>query len=775
MATGVVGEYQGALNIQASDASALNFGSSAIVGVYAAAASFVPISLGSYLTYSVAIGASGGTVNLNALYLQDLFDATAPIVLTKDLSSPYHIAISLSTVSVAKGGTGLTDIPQYALLCGNDTATATSIASAAGFLKGAVGVLPAYTALALTDLPAGSGYLKGTASTPVYSYIDGGDITTGVVDMDRGGTSLQGGWAAGDIMYAISSSQMGRRGRNSTATRKFLRSDSSASAPNWDTVTWADVGGSGTASSPVFTGATIGSLTGILNAASGVVSTSGIGASLEYKSSSLNTIQDIQTTATPRFAKIGIGQASDASYPLAVSGASKLSGAIWAVANTGTTQVSGTIESAAVMAYGSASSAASKQISMFSHTAGTITQTTAALDAETYLAETGFATAVAAGTASCFHAVPYYSGAGTWTHKTCFWADGRYSPNSGFYASGCGISAGYAATVASGYIVASGRIGVGTSSPSYPLHVSGDVALVSGRTGINTTPGSVERLYVNSASTDVYAIYTSGAPTKTSGTLSYYIMNGGYMNMSLVSGTGTITEFIQYYGGDGAAVGAGGTVTRAYTARFGRPPGGTSRWALYAEDVVIGASNVTTTAPSNGLLVQGAIKNDNLTASSLVATDASKQLTSTTSGIAATLTSVTLGSGTAFNTYVEATVTGVTVNGYDAGAPVTNYSYDYVITGSKMVSLHLRQCLSTIQAIVVQLNLTLTAAIRPPATTQYGLIFTSEAGTDYVGSWNLTTGGVLTINRGPNQAVTAWTAAAANGGWKEQTIVYYLR
>lgn len=56
--------------------------------------------------------------------------------------------------------------------------------------------------------------------------------------------------------------------------------------------------GSGTGN---FTTLTVGSLTGIVNAVSGLFGTATIGASLSYSGTTLNTIQDIRTGASPTF------------------------------------------------------------------------------------------------------------------------------------------------------------------------------------------------------------------------------------------------------------------------------------------------------------------------------------------------------------------------------------------------------------------------------------------------------------------------------------------
>jgi hypothetical protein len=77
--------------------------------------------------------------------------------------------------------------------------------------------------------------------------------------------------------------------------------------------------GLGTGDSPTFTGLTIGSLSGILKAASGVVAAATIGTSLSYSAPTLNTIQGIRTADSPTFAGLTLTGAllvTHANYPV---------------------------------------------------------------------------------------------------------------------------------------------------------------------------------------------------------------------------------------------------------------------------------------------------------------------------------------------------------------------------------------------------------------------------------------------------------------------------
>jgi len=62
-----------------------------------------------------------------------------------------------------------------------------------------------------------------------------------------------------------------------------------------------------TGASPTFAGLTLGSLDGLLKAATGVVGTATVGTSLSYSAGTLNTIQGIRTADSPTFAGLTVG------------------------------------------------------------------------------------------------------------------------------------------------------------------------------------------------------------------------------------------------------------------------------------------------------------------------------------------------------------------------------------------------------------------------------------------------------------------------------------
>jgi hypothetical protein len=158
--------------------------------------------------------------------------------------------------------------------------------------------------------------------------------------------------------------------------------------------------------------------------------------------------------------------------------------------------------------------------------------------------------------------------------------------------------------------------------------------------------------------------------------------NGFIMNVS--------AHVIQTYYGihsatSSASLANGSTITTAYSGYFASPNFGTTAVALYSDNMAIGTSG--TTPPTNGLLVAGIIKNTNLTANTIIYSDASKQLASVslnpnltlTTGILDTVQNIqttsnpqfaSLGLGAAANSlygiYNNFTIASVTTSNYAA-------------------------------------------------------------------------------------------------------------
>ncbi len=106
-----------------------------------------------------------------------------------------------------------------------------------------------------------------------------------------------------------------------------------------------------------------------------------------------------------------------------------------------------------------------------------------------------------------------------------------------------------------------------------------------------------------------------------------------------------VSNYYGVYSGKMAAKTGSGNFTNAYGGYFVNPTTTatvTSSIALYATEASFGAANSTTNPPANGILVQGNILNQTLAISSLVGTDGSSNLTTTTSTINASLASLTL-------------------------------------------------------------------------------------------------------------------------------------
>lgn len=89
---------------------------------------------------------------------------------------------------------------------------------------------------------------------------------------------------------------------------------------------------------------------------------------------------------------------------------------------------------------------------------------------------------------------------------------------------------------------------------------------------------------------------------------------------------GNITTAYGIYCNSGTNLFSGGTINYNYGGYFKTPAAGTTKIPLYADSATFGITS--TAAPTNGLLVNGAIRNYNLTAKAVVYADANKDLTS---------------------------------------------------------------------------------------------------------------------------------------------------
>jgi Chaperone of endosialidase len=127
--------------------------------------------------------------------------------------------------------------------------------------------------------------------------------------------------------------------------------------------------------------------------------------------------------------------------------------------------------------------------------------------------------------------------------------------------------------------------------------------------------------------------------------------------------SGTLTNIYGFYASPLNGT-PSGTITNAYGGYFNNPGFGTNQAALYATNLAIGTSGAT--PPVNGALILGNIQNTALTASSIVGTDASKNLISIANGtVGQVLTANAVGSPT-FQTLAGSGVSSIT-----ATAPIT--------------------------------------------------------------------------------------------------------
>ena len=220
------------------------------------------------------------------------------------------------------------------------------------------------------------------------------------------------------------------------------------------------------------------------------------------------------------------------------------------------------------------------------------------------------------------------------------------------------------------------RLGIGTTAPKSSLDVSGGIAvgsyagsnvaatgciIISGQMAIATTSDTgISSLNLGGSS--AYSVRVTGTQNgldannnsfgyTTPNTFSYngngnlyaafdcqstFIARTGntftgacglHVKSIYTSNVGTISNIYGVYVEAGSA--GAGTITNGYGGYFTVPTAATTNVGLYADNMAIGTA--ATAPPSNGLLVNGTIKNSALTASTVIATDSSKNLTSISS------------------------------------------------------------------------------------------------------------------------------------------------
>ncbi|MDE1970947.1 MAG: hypothetical protein KGI50_05225 [Patescibacteria group bacterium] len=198
------------------------------------------------------------------------------------------------------------------------------------------------------------------------------------------------------------------------------------------------------------------------------------------------------------------------------------------------------------------------------------------------------------------------------------------------------LSIGYSTqTPPSSGLVVSGKVAFGTNAvntnayfeiagatSAYPIYSFNDV---TGVDGSNNQYMFYSANFINppNGSTDTNIIYledTFQIPTgKTTTALSYLNIlpniNGNLGTISTVYGV-----YVQ------PIANFGGTVSLIYSGYFSNPGRGIKQIALYADNMAIGTTN--TIPPTNGLLVNGVVKNTNLTAHGVMYADGSQQMQS---------------------------------------------------------------------------------------------------------------------------------------------------
>jgi hypothetical protein len=337
------------------------------------------------------------------------------------------------------------------------------------------------------------------------------------------------------------------------------------------------------------------------------------------------------------------------------------------------------------------------------------------------------------------------------------------------------------------------RLGVVTNTPVSSFDVKGNVSIgtyggtnaaptngliVSGQTAIGTNaPGPYNMLQINptlahgasiagtmtavDASNNQHAWNTQQTFAPTSGATICSSFEGtpklavpvGQTVTSAVTfrsspdfsgNAGTITTKYGFWF-DGGGAGSG-TITTAYGAYFATPVAGTTKIALYADSAAIGTSG--TAPPANGLLVNGAIKNTNLTAKAALYVDASQQLASTA------LTDGQLLIGSTGNIPAAATLsagTGISITNAAGSITIASTSVGVVwteVTGTSQ-SMAVNSAYIANNAGLVTLTLPSTAALG-------SIVWVVGKG---AGLWKIAQNAGQTIHFGSNDTTTGVTGS----------------
>lgn len=467
---------------------------------------------------------------------------------------------------------------------------------------------------------------NGTVSAaPAWATIAGSDITGAAltksddtnVTLTLGGSSSTALLRAASLTLGWTGTLSGARGGtgvantgltitlSSGATGKYLASDSSGNA------SWA-----------ALSGATVTSLTGTANQ----VLVNGTSASATTGAITLTTPQDIATSSTVQFTKIGLG-------------AAVISSSVFSLQNTLTLGTS----------YGIYSNIT------YSGTSGSFV---AAISAQPNINPTTGALSQAIGLYSSLSIAPTSGGsvtlaAGVYTDLgsstgTVSRAYGGYfnTPNFGttkmaVYAAN--LSVGYAtATVGTNDLLVAGNVSIGSSSVTSLFNVGSSNQLTVDSSGNLTTTGkiacgSIDNLTINNG-LGIGASPSSANGINLRSTLTTNVSYGLLAQPTFNLNNGTIVAAVatypqvntastfttgEAYGfyGSFSATGAGnitraagifidqgsnsglGAVAAAYGGFFKNPNFGTNKAAIYADNLSIGY--IATTPPSSGLIVSG--------------------------------------------------------------------------------------------------------------------------------------------------------------------------
>ncbi len=623
--------------------------------------------------------------------------------------------------------------------------------------------------------------LSGSSSSALFTPVAINFAWSGTLAPSRGGTGYNGsGMTLGDLLYASAPSTMTRLPGNTTATRKFLVSTGSggaATAPFWDVIQGSDIGNIITSFTSAGFGIPAQSNSHITTSNRTAVAGINYQIALGGVYTAINTtteIRDLDITSTHVSSSAGLTNSEGICIENNVNASLGTIDEHCGLHIHPGTNIGGTVTTA----YGAHISAPGYGTTRYALWTEDITigATTPfsllAVDADNKVTSIapyadGFATYVltwTSGTTAPTWQVSTGGGGGPGSGITSATGTANQILLNGTTATQFSASTFSLATtlIAPGSIQATTVMAIATAVNStigllngfgftgaantYQAYSStGTISFTSGSSS-NTAAINIANTINTSGATVIIGAGINNSPTlrNTSGTFTNAY---AYYSLPTVTGTTTIGTYASIYCATPTST---GTITTGYTAYFAAPPAtAASSVSVWADSLQIGGT-VTTTVASGAINLGSA----SIAASSLLATDASKNITTTTSTITPTFAGIIIGTLSGILKATAGTVSQATA-GTDYEAPITAGTTLQYLRGDKSLSTFSTDVRAQISASG---NLTYTTGNVTLNNTITGL--TSVAATTFTGA--------LTGNASTATALS--TTGSANQFWKNGNV-----